>query len=216
MEVSLSKLLGDIKRDHQEVIDNARAGIAPSGDWANAGDLPLDREYRVVVDSADYGKSKSSGKPQITLVYKVQEPADFAGKKFSDYQGVPPTTDIGAEQLARTIGALQASTEGYGDDFEGFVKQFEGKTAVVALRLWGQEGDRIGVRWINTDKGQDLRTDVKPKAARNGNPASGLKPDVQIPKGDPFPDTPAQPPVTPPTITPPSTGGVNLPPGLRQ
>jgi hypothetical protein len=218
MEVSLSQLLGQVKRDHQEAFENAKAGIAPSGDWANAGDLPTDREYRVVVDSADYGKSKTSGKTQMTLVYKVVEPAEFEGKKFSDYQALPPTTTVGSEVFAKTIGALQASMDGYGDDFAGFVKQFEGNTAVVALRIWGQEADRIGVRYINADHGQTLSTKVSPP--RTKRDTSGLRPEVVIPKGEPFPETPT---ITPPTVTPeaanpatpPSTAGVNLPPGLR-
>lgn len=219
MEVSLSQLLGQVKRDHQEAFDNAKAGIAPSGDWANAGDLPIDREYRVVVDSAEYGKSKTSGKSQMTLVYKVVEPAEFAGKKFSDYQSMPPTTTIGSEVFSKTIGALQATLDGYGDDFAGFVKQFEGQTAVVALRIWGQEGDRIGVRWINADHGQTLSTKVNPIKSKTDTKT--LRPDVNIPKGEPFPETPGitPPPVEPPAAanpaTPPSTAGVNLPPGLR-
>lgn len=221
MEVSLQDLLGKIQTEHKDAFDKAAQGVAPSGDWANAGDLPLNLEYRVEVVEANYGNSKSSGNPQITLVYEVQEPAEYAGKKFSDYQSPNPTTPVGAEVLAKTFGALQARMDGFGNDFVAFVKQFEGKTAVVALRVWGQENDRIGIRYINLDRGQELSTTVKPKAQRGGT--SNLRPEINIPKpqNDPFPATPAAPPVTPTPAsaepaTAPSTGGVNLPPGLRQ
>lgn len=219
MEVSLKDVLGKIKSDHKEVFDNAQQGVAPSGDWANAGDLPLELEYRVVVDSASYGNSKASGNPQITLVYKVLEPAEFAGKKLSDYQSPNPTTPIGTEVLAKTLGALQANLDDLDGGWPKFVQQFEGRTAVIALRVWGQDNDRLSVRYINADRGQELSTTVKPKAARQtGNLRP--QPEINIPKGEPFPDTPAvTPPVTPPAAsnpaTPPNTGGVNLPPGLR-
>jgi hypothetical protein len=209
-QLSLKDLLGKIETEGKKAFDDAKAGVAPTGDWRS--DLPLNLEYRLVVDSAEYKPSKSTGNPQIVLTYQVQEPAEFAGAKFQDYQSANPTTSIGVEVLAKLFGALQADVSGWGDNFEGFVKQFEGRTVVAALRLWGQENDRIGIRYVNLDKGQNLRTDVKPKggSAAKLNTAA----DIQIPKG-PFEDAAPAEVVTPPQAAPAPSGGPNLPPGLR-
>jgi hypothetical protein len=210
---SLQDLLGTIATEYKEAFDNAANGTGgPTGDWRN--DLPLTLEYRVRVDKAEYKNSKA-GVPQIVLTYEVLEPAEYAGAKFQDYQTAQPTTSIGSEILAKTFGALQAKLDGWGNDFQAFVGQFEDRTAVVALLTWGQAEDRIGVRYINLDRGQQLSTKVVPKGSKR--PASSdLRPDIQIPKDageEPFPAS--QPAVTPPPISPPTVGGPNLPPGLR-
>lgn len=212
-QLSLKDLLGKIESEQKETFENAKAGIAPTGDWRN--DLPLNLEYRLRVEKSEYKPSKSTGNPQIVLTYEVVEPAEYKGAKFQDYQNPNPTTTIGVEVLAKLFGALQADMTGWGDNFEGFINQFEGRTVVAALRLWGQENDRIGIRYVNLDKGQQLRTDVKPKAGSAGKLNTSA--DIQIPKG-PFDDSaPAEAPVTPPPAAAPSApaGVPNLPPGLR-
>ncbi len=210
---SLQDLLGQIQGEHKEAFDNAREGKAPNGDW-NA-DLPLNLEYRVRVDKAEYKNSQTSGKPQIVLTYEVVEPAEYAGAKFQDYQSPQPTTTVGAEVLAKTFGALQAKLDGWGNDFAAFVGQFEDRTAVVALRRWGQNDDRIGIRYINLDKGQTLSTKVNPPRKRAD--ASNLRPEINIPK-EPASggDTPAPAPApSVPNLPTGAGGGPNLPPGLR-
>jgi len=210
-QLSLKELLGKIETEQKETFDKAKAGIAPSGDWRS--DLPLNLEYRLKVDSSEYKPSKASGNQQIVLTYVVVEPAEFAGAKFQEYLNPNPTNPIGVEVLAKLFGALQADVTGWGDDFEGFVGQFEGRTIVAALRLWGQENDRISTRYVNLDKGQTLKTDVKPKNSSGGAGRLNTAADIQIPKG-PSVDAIAD-PVTPQVAQPVQSGVPNLPPGLR-
>ncbi len=216
--VSLQDLLKDIKANHGTTYDNALAGKSPAGAW-DGPELPLDLEYRVQVAKAEFKASQASGQPQIVLTYEILEPEEFAGRKIQDYYSPKPTNEVGSRKLAELFGALQATMEGWGDDFDGFVGQFTDKKATVTLRRWGQNNDRTGVRYINLDKGQALRTNVtppKPRAATTA--ASDLRPEINIPKDDVPAAAVTPPPVTPPaeekqTVTPP-TGGVNLPPGL--
>lgn len=205
---SLQDLLGI--GDYTEEFEDAKAGKAPNSQWDV--NLPLNLEYRLTVDTADYSKSKA-GKDQIVLTWAVVEPEAYAGAKFQTYHSPNPTNTVGSQILAKLFGALQASFDGYGTDIAAFVKQFEGRTVVAALKTWGQENDRYETRWTNTDRGQTLRTDLKPPKGQSSS-ASDLRADVVIPKAD----EPSAPVVTPPVITPPVVsppGGVNLPPGLR-
>lgn len=212
---SLQDLIGTIKTQHADRFEDAKEGKGPSGMW-DGPPLPLNNEYRVVVDSTAYSPSKSTGKMQFVFTYEITEPSEFAGRKLQDYVSPTPTNQIGSEQLANLFGALRADLDGWGDNFEAFVKQFEGRTAIIALRTWGEENDRYGVRWVNADRGQKLKTDVKPpKQKANTN---NLRADIQIPK-DPE-AAPAPAPVTPPPAQPSApapaiSGGPNLPPGLR-
>lgn len=210
---SLQDLLGI--GDYIDDYEDAKAGKTPNSQWDV--DLPLDREYRLQVEEATFAPSKSSGKDQITLTYVVLEPEEFAGAKFQEYQSPNPTNTVGSQKLAQLFGALQASFDGFGSDIAAFVQQFEGRTVVAALRKWGQEMDRTSTRWVNADRGQALKTDVKPPNTKSGG-SKDLRADVVIPKADePFPAvTPGIVPSTAQTVTtPPLPGGVNLPPGLR-
>jgi len=207
---SLQDLLGI--SDYVDDFEDAKAGKTPNSQWDV--DLPLDREYRLQVEAATFAPSKSSGKDQITLTYVVVEPEEFAGAKFQEYQSPNPTNTIGSQKLAQLFGALQASFDGFGSDIAAFVQQFEGRTVVAALRKWGQENDRTSTRWVNADKGQALKTDIKPPKTQGGS--KDLRADVVIPKEEPFPASTLV--VTPPVVAPPSStlpSGVNLPPGLR-
>lgn len=209
---TLQDLLGKIKDEYQQVYEDARDGKTPNSAWDV--DLPVDREYRVKVVEAEYKASKQSGREQFVFTYEVVEPAEYAGAKFQDYQSPNPTTTIGIEMFAKMVGAFGVSLEGHASD-EAFAKAFEDRVVVVALRKWGQEMDRTGIRWFNKDKGQTLSTSVKPKGAPRAS-AANLRPDINIPKDDAPATPPVTPPVTPPTVQSPVPGGVNLPPGLRQ
>ncbi len=222
MEVSLQDLLKNLSTNHAETFDKASRGETPSGAW-DGPPLPLNLDYRVAVDSAEYKKSVASGRPQIVLTFEVQEPAEFKGRKFQDYFNPKPDQEVGARKLAELFGALQAKTEGWGEDFEGFVKQFEGRTAVVTVRHWGTDNDRVGIRYINLDKGQELRTNVALAKSRGAKTSTAdLRPDINIPKSEgPGETAPAAPSVIPsqtateaPVTAPPLPGGPNLPPGL--
>lgn len=213
---SLQDLLGIT--DYQDDFEDAKAGNTPNSQWDV--DLPLTNEYRLSVEEASYGPSKASGKNQIVLTFAVVEPVEFAGAKFQEYISPNPTNTVGSQILAKMFGALQASFDGYGpDDLASFVKQFEGRTVVAALRKWGENEDRTSTRWVNLDKGQALKTDVKPPKSKGGN-TTGLTADINIPKQETV-----APPITIPTADPAPAqqplpgvnlpGGPNLPPGLR-
>lgn len=213
--VSLQDLLKDIKSNHGETYENALAGKSPADAW-DGPELPLELEYRVRVDKSEFKVSKASGNPQIVLTFEVTEPAEYEGRKFQDYYSPKPTNEIGSRKLSELFGALQATLEGWNEDFDGFVGQFLDKTATVTLRRWGQNNDRTGVRYINLDKGQTLRTNILPPKPRTAT-AADLRPEINIPKDVPAEGAVTPPPVTPPvvqqqTVTPPS--GINLPPGL--
>lgn len=217
MEVSLQDLLGNIAKNHNETFDKASRGETPTGAW-DGPPLPLNLDYRVLVDSAEFKKSVASGRPQIVITFEVQEPAEYKGRKFQEYYSPKPEQEVAACKLAELFGALQAKVDGWGEDFEGFVKQFEGKSSVVTIRHWGTDNDRMGVRYINLDKGQELRTNVAPAKSRAKTDTSALRPEINIPKGveaDANPTVVAPPTAPEPAVTAPLPGGPNLPPGLR-
>lgn len=223
MEVSLQDLLGNLAKNHGETMDKASRGETPTGAW-DGPPLPTNLDYRVLVDSAEFKKSVASGRPQIVLTFEVQEPAEFKGRKFQDYYNPKPDQEVGVRKLAELFGSLQAKMDGWGEDFEGFVKQFEGKSAVVTVRTWGSDNDRTGVRYINLDKGQELRTNVAAAKTKAKTDTTALRPEINIPKNEgPGETAPAAPPVIPsqtateaPVTAPPLPGGPNLPPGLAQ
>lgn len=213
---SLTDLLGDITKQFGDRMEAVKEGRAPANAW-DGPPMPLTNEYRVKVDTSTYQPSKA-GKNQFVITYEIQEPEEFAGRKVQAYYNPAPTNEAGSRQLADLFASLKAKLDGWGDDFEGFAAQFVGTTAVITLDTWGDEEDRYGVRWINADRGQTLKTDIKPKVKKAGGGASNLKADIVIPK----PETPAgeTPSVSPPevaaapaAVSPPS--GPNLPPGLR-
>lgn len=214
-QVSLQDLLKDIKSNHSETFKNATEGKSPAGAW-DGPELPLEFEYRVKVAKAEFKASQASGNQQIVLTYEVMEPTEYEGRKFQDYYSPKPTNEIGSRKLAELFGALQASMDGWGEDFDGFIGQFLDKSVTVTLRRWGQNNDRTGVRYINMDKGQTLRTNITPPKPK-GPSSADLRPEIVIPKNPEMaatPDTVTPPPVTPPKVVTPSSGGVNLPPGL--
>lgn len=214
----LSDLINLIQNTQKEAYDKAYKGETPTSQWD--ANLPIDIEYRAVIDKAVYGQSKSSGRDQFTITWEIQEPSEYAGKKFQEYVSPNPTNEAGARQLAELFGALQVDLTGFGENMDAFTAQFEGRSACIVLRRWGQENDRIGIRWITLDRGQELRTGIAPQKPRRGT--ADLRPEINIPKDDgPFPETVTPPPAAAPapapqqqTVTPPLPGGVNLPPGL--
>jgi hypothetical protein len=212
---SLQDILGKIMSQAGEEFERAKAG--PTGNWEV--DLPLNLEYRLKVTKAEFSPSKSSGRDQIVLTYEVQEPAEFAGAMIQEYQNPNPDNTIGISVLSKLFGALDADMTSF-TDYPSFVQQFEGRTIVAAVRKWGEQNDRTGLRYVNKDVGQSLKTDVKPPKQR-GATSADLRPDIQIPKPVEEAQVPLQDNATITPTTPSSTttanlpGGVNLPPGLR-
>jgi hypothetical protein len=219
--MNLQDLLASIQKTNADDIQRAaepKSGV--SGAWDV--DLPVEQEYRVEVVNATYGAAKSSGSPQATLTFEVLEPAEYAGAKFQGYYPLPPNNEASVRKFAELVGALHADGSSFGNDYEGFVQSWIDSVVVVAVNRWGSENDRIGLRWVNADIGQALRSDLK--APKPRKPTADIRPEINIPK-----EEPAETVVTPPVVvdvaeeSAPTTsgrtvtlpGGVNLPPGLR-
>lgn len=223
-QINLQDLLATLQQDHGEDIKRAAeptAGV--SGAWDI--DLPVENEYRVEVVNATYGSSKSSGSPQATLTFQVLEPVEFEGAKFQGYYPLPPNNEASSRKFAELVGALHTDGSTFGNDVEGFVQSWIDSTLVVATNRWGTENDRVGLRWVNADIGQGLRTDLK--APKPRKPTADIRPEINIPKDEPVVTEAVTPPVIvdvaeEPVVIPASSGrtitlpgGVNLPPGLR-
>lgn len=213
---SLQELLKDLQKDHAKDIARAQEGV-PSGQWDV--ELPLDREYRATVANCTYGAAKSSGKPQFVFTFEILEPEEFAGSKFQEYVAETPPNEFAARSMGELFGAL-GGFEATTNDKEAFAAEFIDRTAVIAIRHWGDEPKRNGLRWVNADRGQSLRTAIKPP--KESKPATDLRPEINIPKDEPQEQVaPVTPPVQEEVQTPPPAqttslpGGVNLPPGLR-
>lgn len=220
-QISLQELLGNLQKDHADDITKAAEATGGSGAWDV--DLPPTREYRAVVDKCTYGDSKQ-GRPQFTFTFEITEPSEYAGAKFQEYVAEKPQNQWAAKSMAELFGALGADFGYQGKDKNEFAATFEGKTAVITIRKWGDALDRNGLRWANADRGQALREDIKPPKEKRG-PAD-IRPDINIPKDEPVEEQTspvvetvseeAEKPSTPaPAQTTSLPGGVNLPPGLR-
>lgn len=217
--ISLKDFLSGLNGEYKEVMENARDG-GPSGAF-DGPPMPLDTEYRVTVDTAEYKPSKASGVKQLAVTYEISEPSEFAGRKLQEYYQPAAGNEISLRKFSEVIGCLGPDLTGLGTtaDWDVVATRLVGLTAVIALRVWGDD-DRYGVRWINSNRGQSLKTNLKPVKARTDS--RSLRPDVTINKGEPFPptETPASPvqAETSPAALPQAprpNGGPNLPPGLR-
>lgn len=208
----LSDMLGDVLGKNKEAFEKASRGEnGPSGAYDTL--LPTNLEYRVDIVNSEFKKSQA-GREQIVLTYEVIEPEEFAGCRLQDYIDPKPATENASRGLASKLGALQAQVTGWGEDFDGFVKQFLGKTVIVSVRHWGDPEPRNGVRFTNQDKGQALRTNVQPQKASTSTTTAQLRPEINIPKDKP--ETIEEAPVATQTVLPTGAGsGANLPPGLR-
>lgn len=211
--LKLSDMLGDVLNNNKEAFDKASRGEGgPSGAYDTL--LPTNLEYRVDVVKSEFKKSQA-GREQIVLTYEVTEPSEFSGCRVQDYIDPKPSNENSSRALSSKLGALQAKLDGWGEDFDAFVKQFEGKTVVISIRQWGDPEPRNGVRFTNLDKGQTLRTNVAPQKASSSTTTAQLRPEINIPKDEP---SDAAPNITPPPASVMPTGagsGANLPPGLR-
>lgn len=214
---SLQDFLKDLQTNPatKEILDKARDGV--QGAW-DGPPLPLTNEYRVTIDKAEY-KAASSGKMQFALTFEITEPAEHAGRKLQDYFSPDPSNEWGHQKFTQMIGAFAPDLSNIGTDWSALAERFNGTSAVIALRQWGEANDRYGVRYANGDRGQTLSTTVKPPKAQGASTTKSLRPDVSIPKPDPTPATEATPAAD--SATPPAlpnsrpAGGPNLPPGLR-
>lgn len=205
------KALGN-SEDLKEEYNKSKDG--PSGAWSGPP-LPLNLEYRVEVDTAEIKPSKAGNK-QIVLTFIITQPEEFGGRKLQSYYPLDIANEISARKLASLFGSFGVDLTNFKSNDEEFCAQFVGQTAVVALDTWGDDNDRYGIRWLNGDRGQTLKSDVKPKKAKTNS--SSLRPDISIPRPDAATSGPASAPASPvvPNGLPSSArpGGVQLPPGL--
>lgn len=215
---SLQDVLKSLQEDFGDTIEKAREG-APTGSWDV--DLPEELEYRCTIVGSEYVAAKSSGKPQAKITFEVNEPEAYAGAKFQGYYQIPPENEASSRKLAELLGSLVTDGGSWGNDTEGFVGSWVDTSIVVVTNKWGEQNDRIGVRYVNADRGQTLRTDIKPPKPRRSAPAD-LRPEINIPKEEtaaPAEQATVTPPVVESAPAPAQTtslpGGVNLPPGLR-
>jgi len=216
---SLQDFLKDLQTNPKtkETLDKARDGV--QGSW-DGPPMPLSNEYRVSIDKAEY-KASGSGKMQFAITFEISAPEEFAGRKFQDYFSPDPSNEWGHQKFTQMIGAFGPDLSNIGNDWTALAERFNGTTAVVALRQWGEENDRYGVRYANGDRGQTLSKTVKPPKSQTA--AKPLRPEISVakqpdpqPQPQPAPEEVAGPPGGAPAL--PNNrpaGGPNLPPGLR-
>jgi hypothetical protein len=217
--------INEFLKDAAKEFPDALAGKSSAGGF-DGPPLPVNLEYRVVLTRGEWRQANNSGNYSFAMTFEVAEPAEFAGRKFSEYYSIDEGAHpVAREKFAQLIGASCIDlTEVNTDDNDEFAKAFEGTQYVVATRVWGDDGDRNGIRYLNKDYGQTLKTDVKPPKPRGGGlptrkgPGIGDKlalPTAQILKNteeEAQAEQPAAPSPTLPGGAAPS--GVKLPPGL--
>lgn len=218
---SLTDFLGDITKNYQQDIDKARSG-SPSGAWDGPA-MPLNQEYRVVVDRCTFGLAKQSGRPQLTTTFMVVEPEEFSGRMVQTYWSCDKTNDRAMKDFATNVGALKPDVTGLGpNDWEILANRYVGCKAVITLNTWGDANDRYGVRWINQDRNQLLKDTIA--APKPKTDSRSLRPDVVIRKAetaswsdtnDDHEDVEAPKKVELPGSARPA-GGPNLPPGIKR
>lgn len=176
---SLGNLLGDLAEEFGDAIQgkNPNAGF-------DGPPVPSNRQYRAVVSRAEWRQATTSGKWSYSITFEITEPSEHAGKKFSEYYSIDAAAGaIGREKFARLIGesGIDLKTADTSSE-DAFAKEFEGKQFVIATRIWGDQKDRNGIRYLNKDRGQALRTDIKPLPAELADNIGKLKADITVPK----------------------------------
>lgn len=194
--------------------------------------LATTRQYHGVVSRGEWRQSQA-GKWQFAFTFEILGDDEWTGRKFTEYYSKDGDNRINDEKFARFIGesgldlkVVDRSSE------EAFAKSFEGVEYILATRIWGTDGDRTGLRYLNRYTGQEpllsiappkpqkdsknLRADIQVNKERGpGQPEQGSETDgetaeVSGDEQDTAPQTPS--------VALPGSGrapGVNLPPGLR-
>lgn len=222
----LTNLLGDLATEFPDEIEgkNTNAGF-------DGPPLPSTRQYRAMVSRAEWRQSQA-GKWSYSITFEITEDpkGEFVGRKFSDYYSLDASAgEVGRSKFARLIGesGIDLATADTSSEAT-FAKEFEGKKFVIATRIWGDEMDRNGIRYLNKDRGQKLLDNITPAPAElRAQTANKLKADIQIRKGEQVEtetetetgegtetEAPAQEQVRLPGSNQ-APGGVRLPPGLR-
>lgn len=215
--------ISDFLREAAEEFGDELDGVSGGGGW-NGPPLADDREYRVKVFRAEWYKTQG-GNMRYSIAFEVVDDpgGEFVGRKFSEYYNIdsdaPPAAKrsfasfIGASGL--DISELDQSNE------QAFIEPFEGITFIAATRIWGEDGDKTGIRYLNRDKNQDPRAKINPPKKRGGgsnlsadisvNKNRGPQEDAREEQAEEAPEQ-EQPKVTLPGGT--ASATPNLPPGL--
>lgn len=215
----LTDLLGGLATEFPDQI----AGKSPASGF-DGPPLPENRQYRAEIVRGEWRQSTGSGNWSFSFTFEVTEPAEFAGRKFSEYYD-PNGHQASREKLSRLIGESGLNLDEVDkSDYDVFAKAFEGTSYVVATRIWGTENDRTGLRYLNKDRGQALQENIKPPVKKTP-PADLQRPDISVLKAQqeaaaqaagqteesaPAPESAPQLPGA--GVRPP----VTLPPGLRR
>lgn len=201
---------------------------------------PLDptRQYRAEIARGEWRQSRA-GNWQFAFTFEVIEDLkdEFVGRKFTEYFTIDKGAKDGAKQaFARFIGESGLNVADLDQSSnENFAKEFEGCRYVIATRVWGEEQDQTGIRYLNRDRGQELKDNVKPPVNRGpGGSSKPLNPEINVNKDrGPFPEAPTEAEEAPAQdndlaaatsteqkVNLPGSGtrpvGVNLPPGLQR
>lgn len=175
---ALGNLLGDLAQEFPEAIE----GKNPNSGF-DGPPLPSNRQYRATVTRGEWRQSQA-GKWSYSITFEITEPTEYKGKKFSEYYSIDASAGtIGREKFARLIGesGIDLATADTSSE-DAFAKEFEGKNFVIATRIWGDQKDRNGIRYLNKDRGQVLKTDIKPLASELADNIGKLKADITVPK----------------------------------
>ena len=180
-------------------------------------------EYRVQVAKAEWRQANQSGKWSYAITFEViEDPSDdneFLGRKFTEYYSIDKGNRIAQEKFSKFIGQSGVDVSDLDQsDNQKFIDGFVDATFVAAVRTWGQDNDRTGIRWVNRDNGQSLRTDISAQKSRGGS-AKPLQADIAVnkqkgPVEEPAEEPESAPPVTLPKAPDTASSGITLPPGL--
>lgn len=191
--------------------------------------LATNRQYHAVISRAEWRQAQTSGKWQFAFTFEILGDDEWTGRKFTEYYSKDGGNRINDEKFARFIGesgvdlkAVDRSSE------EAFAKSFEGAEFIIATRIWGTDGDRTGLRYLNRYHGQEPQLSIAPPKAQSTNkplraditvnkergPEKSEAPEETTEEVEPEADESAP----TPSVALPGTGhqpGINLPPGLR-
>lgn len=213
-----------------EALQDAVSGKASAGGF-DGPPLAVTRQYRATITRGEWRQAQNSGKFSFAFTFEITEDIhdEFVGRKFSEYYSIDKDAHkVGKEKFARLLGESGINAADFTGDNEKDAKLFEGTEYVIATRIWGEDGDRTGLRYLNRDRGQALLDNI-PAPKQQGGAKAPLRADISVNKQkgpaeeEPFPAEEAQeeapveaekPKVNLPGASRPQ--GVNLPPGLQR
>lgn len=201
-------------------LQDAIAGKSSAGGF-DGPPLAVTRQYRATIVRGEW-RQANSGKYNFSFTFEITEDPEneFVGRKFSETYSIDKDAHkVSKEKFARLLGESGIQASDFTGDNEKDAKLFEGTEYVIATRVWGEEGDRTGLRYLNRDRGQQLLTNIPAPKSQGGTKAP-LTADISVNKEKGPQENVAEEPAQPATpVSLPGAGrssGVNLPPGLAK